>query len=390
MTTITESMASIGGQEEELTARNDNIVLVAIPWLPLISGIDVFRAIGVFALFLIALGLVNALFRNGGRRETRGVLFAILFLFLVGVYEMHSVQAQTFVQTIQLSLICLAIFAGPGLRFNQGVVWFSVVSCVLLSAFAIFDVQLAASVIFENPNASGMAAMCWAAVVLKLQLPVRQPLGWFWLVASLFPPVVLVVLSASRASQLAVAIMITWPVLRNLLPGHTVRTFVALLVLVLPLLILGVVSLGAFDEVQALIPEAGEKSLFSGRDIIWFEIFTQIVGNDFRGFGLGSLPLLVGYYEDLSAHNGYLQLLYQFGAIGLAVFLLACALLIVAMSRRQDCGISVAIFMGALVHEMFEVTLTQNHFGSGILIWLVVVISTVTVERSDWVVLDAI
>lgn len=360
-------------------ARNDDLTLIALPWLPLLSGATVFKGLGTAAFVLVCAMLLVAYRQRAGRPDTRAGAIAIVALLLIGLVVTREADAQTLVQIVQLLLIALAIRVGPVLRFTRRALSVCAASCVLLALAALVDLQTDSSLMFENTNGYGVAAMCWSAILVKLLVLPHARVRLFRLCAWLVLPIALAIVSESRASLAAVGAMILWPVLRAGLPGKKLRTLAALLVLALPMIAISLVVSGALTDAQDLLPVVGEKTPLSGRDVIWFDIISTLDSDGYRGFGLGSLPggLLEGHYEGLSAHNGFLQILYQCGAVGLAAFLVACALVIVALSRRDDRGIGVAILLGALIHEMFEVVLTQNHFGSGLLLWLIVTMAPV-------------
>lgn len=354
--------------------RYDDLTLIAMPWLPLLSGALFFHELGLMALVVVSAMLLYAYRVHAGRSDTRSGAVAIVGLLMVGFVTTSSLQQQSFVQVVQLILVALAIEVGPLLRFTRRARRICVASAVLLSLAGLLDLLLDGNLMFANANAYGVASLCWVSILAKLFWGRCGPLQPLRLAAILILPVALAVVSESRASLVAIAGLVTWPIVTAPFSSRKLRTVFGLFILLVPLAVIVLVAIGGLTSVQDMIPVIGEKSPFSGRDVIWFDIILELERNGYWGFGLGSLPgdILGDHYEGLSAHNGFLQVFYQFGVIGLVVFLSACALLIVALTRREDRGVSVAILGAALVHEVFEVVMIQNHFGSGLLLWLVV------------------
>ena len=358
--------------------RDDSALVVALPWLPLLSATGAYRMAGQAALLVVVFALLLAFRWRPTYSHLRVAACAFLMLLVIGALQTSVVNGRTALQVVQILLVALAIEVGPRLQPRPIAVRICVASCAIWALMALLDLWMGTATVFGNPNTYGVAALCWGILPMKmLSVLNRRPRSVALMIGAI-PATLLALISESRASIAAVVIAYAWPIINVLLGFRRLRTIVPLVVLVVPLIIVALVGAGALGEVRDYLPLIGEKSAFSGRDVIWLDIFAEVSTNNFRGFGLGSLPggVLEGVYEGLSAHNGFLQILYQTGLVGLAVFLGACAFVIVGVSSRDDYGVSVGIFLGVLIHESFEVMLTQNHFGPGLLCWLVVTMPT--------------
>lgn len=359
--------------------RGDDTLIVVLPWLPFVSATPVFKGIGLAALTFVGLWLTLS-WRRRGHSDGRAGASAILVLLAVGLAATRSLQTQTAVQLVQLILIALAMRVGPLLRFTWSGVRICTITCIVLALLALVDVASGTSGLFDNVNSYGVAGLCWGAILLKLLVTPVKRVRLLRLLMCLALPLALTVISDSRASIAAFLTVLIWPLVSSPIRSARLRAALPLMVLALPLAAIVLVVAGRLTAIEDLLPLVGEKSPFSGRDIIWLNIISEIDANGYRGFGLGSLPggVLTPLYEGLSAHNGFLQVLYQFGAVGLAVFFIACGLVIAKVAQRPDRGVSVAILVGGLLQEVFEVVLTQNHFGAGLLLWLIVTIQVTT------------
>ena len=130
----------------------------------------------------------------------------------------------------------------------------------------------------------------------------------------------------------------------------------------------GAVVYGAMEDAGFL---GINKSLASGRERIWPSVIELSGETMFFGHGLGTLPGAYLAWPDngRSAHNGFLQVYFQFGLIGLFLYFSAWALLfyraadIVDVAARTS---AIAITVAACVTETFEVVMNQNQLGMGI------------------------
>ena len=116
------------------------------------------------------------------------------------------------------------------------------------------------------------------------------------------------------------------------------------------------------------------EPLFSGRERIWLALQAAVVERPLWGYGPGVSPReFTGI--DLSAHNLFYQTSLQAGLVGLAALLAFLgSIWTLYYPGRKDSIVrcSGACFMGVLVREAFEVTLTQNLLVLGIPTWLAI------------------
>jgi O-antigen ligase len=75
----------------------------------------------------------------------------------------------------------------------------------------------------------------------------------------------------------------------------------------------------------------------------------------------------------MSSHNGYLQILYQGGVVGIVLY----ASILVILFRRtlslrdpRSRAIGVAALCSGMLCDLFEVVLIQNNFGIGLVFWI--------------------
>ena len=127
---------------------------------------------------------------------------------------------------------------------------------------------------------------------------------------------------------------------------------------------------------NSIIKEYTGGNLFSGRQILWSQLIEVIGEKPWLGYGSGALPNEV-IQIPLSAHNLFLQIALQVGITGLFSFLLLLGSIwyVFWVGRtNQLVRLSGAFFIGILVHQTFEVSLTQNALSIGLMQWLILAI----------------
>jgi len=115
-------------------------------------------------------------------------------------------------------------------------------------------------------------------------------------------------------------------------------------------------------------------NLLSGREDFWLPLISAILERPILGHGSG-LSIGEVTQANLSAHNFYLQTAIQVGFAGLLAFfsLIAAAWRLLWHGRSSFAvRLSGAFLIGILIHQMFEVSLTQNNLSIGTLQWLVI------------------
>lgn len=116
------------------------------------------------------------------------------------------------------------------------------------------------------------------------------------------------------------------------------------------------------------------KSIHSGRDVIWSLLIDVIKQKPLLGFGSSASPDQY-IQSSLSAHNLYLQITLQIGLIGLILF----SIFLYSIWKRfwlnrydKKVRFSAAFFIGIIIYQLSEVTLTQNNFTFALIQWLII------------------
>lgn len=116
------------------------------------------------------------------------------------------------------------------------------------------------------------------------------------------------------------------------------------------------------------------KRIMSGRNTIWAQLIDLISERPFFGYGSSVVP--ENYLTtSLSAHNLYLQIGLQVGIVGLVFLVIFFYYIWKTYGKNPNepkVRLAASFFVSILIYQAFEVSLTQNQFGIGLLQWLII------------------
>jgi O-antigen ligase len=126
------------------------------------------------------------------------------------------------------------------------------------------------------------------------------------------------------------------------------------------------------NQLELLSREYLNKNFFSGREVVWKMVLQAIDGNELFGLGLQMTPSMI-YNTSFSSHNLYLQTMLQSGTVGLSLLVVLLWTVLNRLGRfgSWESCVGAALLIAMLVHDCLEVSLTQNNFDYGLLIWAI-------------------
>lgn len=194
----------------------------------------------------------------------------------------------------------------------------------------------------------------------------------------------LLIISNGRAMQLCVVVFLFVFFGWNIIVKSIFRRVLAYLVVVGTVYVITIEYPGwyynsSMVDFNHLVRDWTGKNFFSGRQIIWQNIFEIMQGHEWFGFGTGTLySQLMG--ENFSAHNQYLQLYMQNGLLG--VTSLFIVLFGVWMSLSKHCiseqyaikqkRISGSLLLAFMIMNIFGVSMLQNAMYSSLTAWFII------------------
>ena len=324
--------------------------------------LDIGLLISAAALFLYLLGLYFGFGQKGAERLIQTALFLLTFLSFSRYQWTSKNVHRLFLMMLILMSLCIAYWFVSGRVTNYysafyghgngfAVVILATVAVTLLDCQMKLDSLHVLSlvlcgILLRFTNSRSALLTCFIFIILVLALKNRDESGARFLSDAAFACILIGVLTFS----------IVYPSLYGTKLGF---------------------------QLEALSREWLNKNFFSGRELVWKMVLLAVRGNEAFGLGLQMTPSMI-YNTSISSHNMYLQTMLQSGVVGLCLLL---CLFWTIRGKLVECGdfssrVGASFLLAMLVHECLEVSLTQNNFTYGLLIWAVLGISLALGKKS--------
>ncbi len=201
-----------------------------------------------------------------------------------------------------------------------------------------------------------------------------------WWTVGVITSLVVLLASGSRGAWLTILAVIgiywLWPKIsakKSSYHWFIVILFVGLLGAIF--LYVELTQLKIYPQMAAFFLKYTGQNLYSGRQAFW-PLLIEAIQRRPWGYGPGASP---DYFVPLglSSHNLYLQVAIQTGLPGLFFLGLIFFLIWSNLYRTREeplARLTGAYLIGALVFELFEVTLIQNNLTVGIVVWSILAV----------------
>ena len=236
------------------------------------------------------------------------------------------------------------------------------------------------------PQKNALGSMCVSmATILLIKINENRIVNimlWVMLVTALL-------LSGSRGSMLSIIVMLSVYYLfsKKLVKFNSynvTKLFLLFLFIIFNFTIIypAIADTDLGVKLNTLSLEIFNQNFYSGRQLIWGMLLDIINQKFYIGHGLSAKPMFFMDTE-FSSHNLYLQVLLQSGIIGLLLLLSTLFSVLIALTKNKNIlsYVSVGLLLGMLVHEAFEVSLTQNNLATGLIIWALLAIGISSKEN---------
>lgn len=165
---------------------------------------------------------------------------------------------------------------------------------------------------------------------------------------------------------LAVLIIALWMVFRRFLQPHLWKLLLVGFVIILFIEISVVITYNNTFVISVLTKVFNKSSDFSNRFMLWERTMSSIVEKPLFGYGLQDLQTILNTIGNrFGSHNYYLDVTYQRGFIGLALFLSFLLYPLIAADRKQTKGKELYVLAGcSLAMEVYflgEPIFNQEH-----------------------------
>lgn len=333
--------------------------------------------VSLVLLFCVAFSL---LLKNGG--FSKDGVFPLFFLIasLILIILPFDINGDVISKIGQFFFISLCIFIGNNLSLQYDDIREIVKRGALFSSILLFFLAVSGCLLgweyaggLGNSNTLGMVAVGMLAWALMKEGGGKNI--FFYRIAVLCSGFYVVIISMSRTailSSIALILMryFSFCIFKNKLLYWFSSCFFLLLPLMVVFLYVGPFSDFFNNIYMEYFSEFSDKRFESGRDVIWSLIFENGKLSPFFGFGLSARPgifLDMEYEENLSAHNLYLQIFLQSGAIGFFAWFVLFVYIFIEIWRRRKNFYGKGLFcffVSILLVQCFEVSLTQNNFNA--------------------------
>ncbi|WP_165051546.1 MULTISPECIES: O-antigen ligase [unclassified Adlercreutzia] len=384
-------------------ARNEEktLYLSAIPGaltLGLVYLFDnmVFVALGYACLIACVLMVYGYLIRTGKKLDSI-LLFLVIGTCLWNLFELAKDPSGLAIRTFAVEIVAYLFLLGMVAVGYESVIvrsfrkWLLAL-CLLLSPFVLAivvagggdaHIRMFESVFSMTIYKTLLAVFC----VLLLECERR-----FVLCASF---VVLFILIGDRASAIccAAGLLAYWGygfLIRRRLVCWGVFCSIIFFSIAVPLVYVSLYGTVLGYEINQFSRDYFGSNFFSGRNIIWDQVFSAISENPVLGNGLNS-RVSVGVINGtdgvgLSFHNTYLTILFQGGIVGFALFVgILARLWSLVFSDGKESKVKRVAFCSLimlLVLGCFEVTMIQNTVNVALMLWLFVAMGNTASEAS--------
>lgn len=308
------------------------------------------------------------------------IICSILFLIIngYGIFLRHD--ERYFITVFQFVMVIFFFYIFALMDWNKFrlklLYWLSIFVIGINAIFFIMGgMPKQFSGIFNNPNSLGTLMFLLSFFIMIQMIEKRR----IFVFSMLFLTMWLLYYSGTRSAMLgilsAIFIYATWGII-----SKSKRIFYSFFIVLMMILLLFtyvyplLINWAEFPYYNYLVYEYTGKSLMTGREMIWLESFSLIKEKIWLGHGAGSTPSDFMDVE-LSSHNLYIQIALQTGVLGLfafLLFLLSIWRMLWHGRKNNYCRLSASFFIGILIHQSFEVTLTQNNVSFGLFQWLII------------------
>lgn len=363
-------------------------ILLAFFTLTNVSN-KVLNIIGISSILVIllisSLILIFIYLRTNRVRKNslKTLVIYTLLMVIFGIGILSNFNMRGIVVLSQLILLLNFFFLFSKLNYDRDSIDVVIISCVLTIYLIIFYGGLAIEginvgfykSIYQNPNTLGITSLLFSWLSWILYKIYNKKIYMIYSLMYVF----IIYMSGNRSSIMIVSLVIFNLIIFRFISKNRLRWNLYYILIITSILSITYISplLGNysfFTKLNLFVFELTGKNLLSGRNFIWQESIHLISQRPLLGYGTGTLLSNISNIN-FSAHNLYIQVAIQNGIIGLSLFLILLWGIWNALYYKKSDSIirlSACFFVGILVQNMFEVTLTQNNVSFAIIQWFII------------------
>lgn len=352
------------------------------------SEFDLFIYIGQFTVditfFLMLLMLIRSWIKQSTHVSLAGLYIAIILMsILFSVSFMTSPYMDESFELIQLILLLVYIVGAARLAWDRQALTIAGVLFSFATIFFFYEwIQLdfptaGFKSIYRNENYLGILLYClFYFHILCLRL--SKHIGRLFFLAITLMDLTLIVMTSARSILIALlSLLVFWTILKI---RHKLFSKLIYFVIIGNFLFIGIYVWLSHVRLGTILNEWSRslfnKNLFSGRTEIWISVMQEVVHKPFFGYGIGVKASHITDFP-LTSHNMYLQILMEFGLIGVLLFVFLLIAIWKLLIKRLDHFVgrwSSCFMLSILVYLSFELTLFQNNYSIALFQWLIMTV----------------
>lgn len=340
----------------------------------------------ILMILIISSVELIVLYGRKNQVEKSGIHFLILYVLLIlilsiGLLSNINSRGLTVLAEVILLLNFYLLFSR--LSYDKNRIDPTVITVVLTIYLMIFYAGLFQSdwtshlyrSIYLNPNTLGIISLLFSWLAWILYKIFNKKIYLIYSLLFIF----ILYRSSTRSSLFIVFFVLFNLVIYKFIATSRLRwnTYFAVIIVAILFVTYLYPSLGNyafFSDLNGYAINLTGKNILSGRNLIWQEAIYLISEKPVFGYGTGTLLANISDIN-VSAHNLYLQISIQNGILGLSMFLILLLTIWDTLFQKVDDSLvklSACFFIGILVQNLFEVTLTQNNIGFAIIQWFII------------------
>jgi len=305
------------------------------------------------------------------------------------IVQIIRLDLQISIPLLRVVCICCWILFVINVDWNSSVLW----TALLLSGLVVTGVNLVVWIRHGHPvpfmgltpqkNVLATVGFCGTFIGVKgLRLFRERHIVFLSSGLLLLMSLAVVYASGGRKALLgifvAAGVFWAWPVIRSSAWIHTSLFLIVCIggYAVVPFY-LNMEQMPFYWAVDDLLIKSQNQDLYTGREVVWPDVSSQISEHPWFGHG-HEYRCLVGRFSNreqgLSAHNLALAVLYQSGitgAIGMVFFFWCVWWGLCRFGQSDGARLSAAFMLAAIVTQYFTVSLIQNLF-VGLGLWTII------------------
>lgn len=325
------------------------------------------------------------------RKNVKVLCFYLFLLVIFGLGILENINVRGIIVLSQLILLLNFFFLFSKINYAIGSINANIISFVLTLYLIIFYGGLFLEgfngsfykSIYQNPNTLGIVSLLFSWLSWILYKIYNKKIYMIYSLMYVF----VIFMSGTRSSLVIVLLVVgnlmIFPIItKNRIRWNLYYIFMITIILSITYIYPTLSNYSFFNEVNLHVFSLTGKNLLSGRNFIWQESIFLISQRPLFGYGTGTLLSSISDIN-ISAHNLYVQIAIQNGIIGLSLLLILLWGIWNTFYRNNSDSIvklSACFFIGILVQNMFEVTLTQNNLSFAIVQWFII---SVGLSRSN-------